>query len=234
MLTISSDTLPQTQLSYLAFRVAFHETLERIALANQFGDDDCDCYGFLTEVPFLRGVPAHVQLDLLAETWSRHVAREQFTASLVDESVVYAACETSARLVEEEPEYVAHLMKGGPYDVEREVDHSLACELRTLHLNLSNDGDFLLISQFEDLDPDEARERIWDVHGHIADRPQDDDPFEASHRSFLEIKRQGAAEGRYRLPRRGVRRTYRGSGRICPDSAAERRERPAQTDGRSR
>ena len=157
MLTISSDTLPQTCLSYLAFRVAFHETLERIALANQFGDDAHECYGFLTEVPFLRTVPAHVQLDLLAETWSKHVARESFTASLVDESIVYAACETAARIVEEEPEVTRRFLEGGPLEVEVAVDGVLAAELRGLHLNLANEGDFLMISQFEDLHPDEAR-----------------------------------------------------------------------------
>lgn len=157
MLTISSDTLPQTCLSYLAFRVAFHETLERIALANQFGEDPHDCYGYLTEVPFLRTVPAHVQLDLLAETWARHVAQEEFTANLVDESIVYATCETSARFVEEDAESVLRWLEGGPLDVEVSIDEYLASELRSLHLNLSNEGDFLMISQFEDLPPHEAR-----------------------------------------------------------------------------
>jgi len=34
----------------------------------------------------------------------------------------------------------------------------LAAELRALHLNLASDGDFLMISQFEDMPPDEAAE----------------------------------------------------------------------------
>ena len=38
MLTISADILPQTCLSYFAFRVSFCETLERVALAKQIGE----------------------------------------------------------------------------------------------------------------------------------------------------------------------------------------------------
>ena len=89
MLAICTDTLPQTCLSYLAFRLSFLETLERIAMARQIGDDELDCFGYLTEVPFLRSVPPHVQLDLLAETWSKHVACERIDADLVDEAVIY-------------------------------------------------------------------------------------------------------------------------------------------------
>jgi hypothetical protein len=32
----------------------------------------------------------------------------------------------------------------------------LASELRALHLNLSNEGDFLMVSQFEDMPPEDA------------------------------------------------------------------------------
>lgn len=158
MLTICTDILPQTYLSYLAFRVAFHETLERMALAQQVGDVQAGPFGFLTEVPFLRNVPPHVQLDLLTETWHKHVADERLEATLVDESVVYAVCETAARLVEQEPESVRRYLKGGPLEAEMSIDQFLAAELRNLHLSLSNEGDFLLISQFEDMPPDEANE----------------------------------------------------------------------------
>ncbi|MBW3538829.1 MAG: hypothetical protein KY476_01025 [Planctomycetes bacterium] len=154
MLTISTDTLPQSGLSYVAFRIAFRDTLERIVLAAQV-DDDTECFGFLTEVPFLRSVPPHVQLDLLAETWRKHAADEAFEASLVDESVIYAACETAAWVVEHDPGIARLFLKGGPQPVEIESGQ-LAEELRGLHLSLSNEGDFLLISQFEDLPPDEA------------------------------------------------------------------------------
>jgi len=159
MLQISTDILPQTYLSYVAFRVAFLETLERISLSHQMGEDGIGGFGFLTEVPFLKDVAPHVQLDLLAETWAKHVSSEPFNATLVDESVVYAACETAARVVEEQPGEFLRLIRGGPLKVDLETDRSLADELRNLHLSLPSEGDFLLISQFEDLPPDLAEER---------------------------------------------------------------------------
>jgi len=157
MISIQTDTFPQTNLSYFAFRIAFQETLERICLAQQVGSYTSECFGFLTEVPFLRAVPPHVQLDLLAATWHKHAAAERFDASLVDESVIYAACETSAFIVEKQPEVIERYLKGGPLDVDFRPDQHLASELRSLHLNLSSEGDFLMISQFEDMTPDEAR-----------------------------------------------------------------------------
>lgn len=157
MLAISTDTLPQTSLSYVAFRISFQETYERIVLSRQMGEDVPEHCGYLTEVPFLKNVPAHVQLDLLAATWSRHVADDRHEASLVDESIVYATCETAARVVEDEPDMAKRFLKGGPLEITAESDRLLASELRALHLNLSNEGDFLMISQFEDMVPDAAR-----------------------------------------------------------------------------
>lgn len=158
MLAIQTDTLPQTGLSYFAFRVAFQETLERICLAQQIGNYTADCFGFLTEVPFLMAVPPHVQLDLLAETWRKHHSAEKFEANLVDEGVIYAVCETSARLVEKEPRVIKRYLAGGPQKVSLKPDPMLSAELRALHLNLASDGDFLMISQFEDMPPEEAAE----------------------------------------------------------------------------
>lgn len=156
MLNICTDILPQTGLSYVAFRAAFQETIERIVLARQIGADTTGCFGYLTEVPFLQAVPPHVQLDLLSETWSKHVVDEPIEANLVDESVVFAACETAARVAEEEPLVFRRYVTGGPVEVESPDEQFMASELRSLHLNLSNDGDFLMISQFEDMLPDEA------------------------------------------------------------------------------
>jgi hypothetical protein len=158
MLAIQTDTLPQTGLSYFAFRVAFQETLERICLAQQIGNYTAECFGFLTEVPFLRAIPPHVQLDLLAETWRKHVSAEKFEANLLDESVIYAVCETSARIVEQAPHVVNRYLSSGPQAATFHVNTLLATELRSLHLNLASDGDFLIISQFEDMPPEEAAE----------------------------------------------------------------------------
>ena len=110
----------------------------------------------------MQAVPPHVQLDLLAETWHRHVAKQSFTATALDEAVIYAACETAARIVEHEPEVVSGYLRGGPLFVEARPSDRLAADLRALHLRLSNDGDFLMISQFEDIPPHEARRRAQD------------------------------------------------------------------------
>ncbi len=156
MLTISTDTLPQSSLSYIAFRVSFLETLERMTLAQQMGAHEAECLGFLTEVPFLKATAPHVQLDALAETWCKHMSDDPFDATLVDEAVVYAVCETASRIVENDPETINRLLEGGPLGVDVTLDHMLASELRSLHLNLSNEGDFLMVSQFEDRPPEDA------------------------------------------------------------------------------
>lgn len=156
MLHIAASTLPQSCLSYVAFRVSFLETLERIALARQFDSGPPDGFGFLTEVPFFKAVPPHVQLDLLAETWSRHMANEPVEATLVDEAIVYAVCETAARIAEQDPTFFLRVMRVGPLEMVLPPDHVLASELRALHLSLANEGDFLMISQFEDMPPDVA------------------------------------------------------------------------------
>lgn len=155
MLYIDGDYLPRSDLTYLAFRISFQETLERIVLSRQVNDGN-DIFGFLTEVPFLRPVAPHVQLDVLAECWQKHLSKREHEATLVDESVIYAVCETAARIAEDEPTVITHGLITGPKQTHIKVDSFLAGELRNIHLGLANEGDFLLISQFEDMDPDDA------------------------------------------------------------------------------
>jgi hypothetical protein len=157
MLTIATDVVPRTSLSFVAFRVAFQDTLERIGLARQVGDDAYGGFGYLTEVPFLRAVPPLVQLDLLAGTWSRHIADESFAADLVDESVIYAACETAANVADQDREGLERFLSGGPVVVDPADLDGISADLRAMHLSLASEGDFLLISQFEDIDPEESR-----------------------------------------------------------------------------
>ncbi len=156
MITIANDKLPQSFLSYIAFRVAFLDTVERISWTLQFESLNEDRFGYLTEVPFFRSVPPHVQLDLLVSTWWKHISPDIYEADLVDEAVVYAVCEASARIAEEESVMLQRFLKKGPLAVDVVADHQLASELRGLHLKLSNEGDFLLIGQFSDLPPEEA------------------------------------------------------------------------------
>lgn len=159
MLKISQSPLPQTLLSYVAFRVAFRETFNTLALNKRCLSEHEVPYGYLCEVPFLREVAPAVQLDLLASTWNKHLSREVHQADLVEESVIYAACEMTSRMVESDPETVVKLLGGGPLDLTIPLDAYLARELRLLYLELPNDGDFLLISQFLDLPPDDAMDQ---------------------------------------------------------------------------
>ena len=156
MLTITNALLPNTTLSYLAFRIACLDTLERIVLARQFGPEAAEGFGFLTEVPFLRAVPPQVQLDLLSETWQKHMHRRRFEGDLVDESVLFSACETAARIAEQEPQQCQAWGASGPRRVSLSSQGAMPNNLRQVHLGLPNEGDFLLLSQFEDLPPFEA------------------------------------------------------------------------------
>lgn len=160
MLHIAHEPLPQSLLSYVAFRVALRATWD--ALSEQSPEearfDDAEHAGYLAEVPFLRGTTLAVQLDVLARTWSRHLQAESIAGDLLDESVVFAVCEFAAGLAEQKPERITWGLRGGPLDVSVPVDSFLASELRGLYLKLSNEGDFLLVSQFLDFPPDEARE----------------------------------------------------------------------------
>ena len=156
MLTITNALLPNNTLSYLAFRIACLDTLERIVLARQFGPEAAEGFGFLTEVPFLRAVPPQVQLDLLSRTWQKHTHRERFDGDLVDESVLFAVCETTALVAEQEPQQFQASGLSGPRRISLNSPASLPRKLRQVHLTLPNEGDFLLISQFEDLPPLEA------------------------------------------------------------------------------
>ncbi len=158
MLAFSGETLSDTDLCYLAFRVSFQETLEHFAFARTSNDDLFDDFGFLTEVPFLRNVAPQVQLDLLAATWRKHVSRRTVEATLIDESVMYAVCETAANLADDHPTVITHAIISGPQSVSIAVDGALADSFRRLHLSLPSEGDFLLISQFEDMAPDDADE----------------------------------------------------------------------------
>lgn len=159
MLKISQKPLPQTLLSYLAFRVAFCETFESLSLHKRCFSEHFVPYGFLCEVPFLREVAPAVQLDLLASTWHKHLSRDVHQADLVEESVIYAACELTARLIEQSPEAVVQLLRGGPLDLSFPLDSYLARELRLLYLELPNEGDFLLVSQFLDLEPEDSTDQ---------------------------------------------------------------------------
>jgi hypothetical protein len=154
MLRITDDVLPQSLLSYVAFRVALRETVDR--LCRDTGDEAEPRLGYLAEVPLLREAALAVQLDLLAATWDRHLSHRTHQATMLDESVLYAACEFAAAMADLQPARVTWCLRGGPIDLTIPVDAGLAHELRSLYLKLSNDGDFLLIGQLLDLAPEDS------------------------------------------------------------------------------
>lgn len=156
MLSNASGTLPRTELVYVAFRLACHDTRERLELAFQLELNPERNFGFLTEVPFLRNVPAQVQLDLLLETWSRHITPIPHPASLLDEAILYAACETAARMIRTEPEVARRFLHRGPVRCGCLLNNDSADALQRVHLSFAQEGLFLLLSQFQDIPPLEA------------------------------------------------------------------------------
>jgi hypothetical protein len=156
MLKICQSPFPQSTLSYVALRVAFLQTFEIFSQQKQLRGDCSESRGYLSEVPFLQEVATAVQLELLASTWHKHQSRETHRSDLIDESVIYAACEMTARAVESDPESVLRSLAGGPVNVTMPLDSYLSREIRLLYLELPNDCDFLLVSQFLDLDPEDA------------------------------------------------------------------------------
>jgi hypothetical protein len=156
MLNICHEPLPVSETVYIAFRLACCDTLERMVLAEQMDDPTETNFGYLTQVPFLRHVPPQVQLDLLVETWRKHTSSDQVTGDLVDESVIYAACETASQLVASDPATAARLISRGPVEIADRPSLRMSREIQAVHLDLANEGDFLLISQFQDIPTDEA------------------------------------------------------------------------------
>src|SRR6185503_8172225 len=110
MLTICNEPLPVSETVYVAFRLACCDTLERMVLADQVEDPAEPAFGCLTQVPFLRQVPPHVQLDVVVETWRKHTSSETIAADLLDESVIYAVCETASQLVASDPTTALRLL----------------------------------------------------------------------------------------------------------------------------
>lgn len=158
MLKICNDLLPDSDLVYIAFRLAACDTLERMVLAAHVGGLADRPFGYLNEVPFLKQTPPQVQLDVLVDAWARHCEPGACDTDLVDESVVYAVCETAARIVLADAGSVRKTLRDGPRPVDQPVNLSLSKRIEALHHDLSNEGDFLLISQFQDIPPDEGRE----------------------------------------------------------------------------
>ncbi|NLX99707.1 MAG: hypothetical protein GXY83_26725 [Rhodopirellula sp.] len=158
MLTCYGHTvrLPQSDLAYVAFRLALQETLTDIEIHDLEEEPDYPV-GYLSEVPFLEQVPLPVQVDLLADTWARHRKPDLVEASLLDAAIVYTACETAGRIINDSPEVAVAWLHDGPRKVPSRIIKRASHQLEELFDEFWDDRDFLLIEQFQDLSPDHAR-----------------------------------------------------------------------------
>ena len=116
MLTCYGDEvrLPQSDLAYVGFRLAVLDTLCQMDICQGLDDEDDVPFGYLIEVPFLAQVAPVVQVDLLADVWSRHRAATLHEASLLDAAVVYAAFRTASRVIHDERKLARLWLKAGP------------------------------------------------------------------------------------------------------------------------
>ena len=147
-----SCQLPQGELTYLAFRLALLDTFEEILICRDSRDEPDTAAGFMVYVPILAEVPAAVQIDLLAEVWSRQRAAALTAANLLDAAVVYAACEDTARIIRDEPEVAELYLKDGPCKIRRRLTLHTAERLEQLFDNFWDDIDFLTLSDWQDMD----------------------------------------------------------------------------------
>jgi hypothetical protein len=120
-------------------------------------EDDPDLpLGYLAEVPLLRQVPLHVQVDLLADAWARHDRPELNEASLLDAAVVYAACTTAGHIIGGEPGLAVSMLRHGPRKVDRILGRRTSIQLDEMFARFWRDRGFLLIDELQDLPPGEA------------------------------------------------------------------------------
>lgn len=148
--------LPQTDLVYAAFRLALQQTLCNLEIEEH---EDCDAdesLGFLSEVAALQQVALPVQVDLLAETWTRHRSPELNDASLLDAAVVHAAFRTAGGIINVMPDLALDWLADGPREISpslfRRADH----RLDEVFEDWWDDDDFLMVEDLLDLPPDQA------------------------------------------------------------------------------
>ncbi|MBP90282.1 MAG: hypothetical protein CMJ64_26855 [Planctomycetaceae bacterium] len=160
MLTCYNHTLrlPNNDLTYLAFRLAVQETLSDLELSLDLNEEPDPPTGFLTEVPFLEQVPLPVQIDLLAATWAQQRQPRLIQASLLDAAIIYAACTTASRLATDSPELVIPFLVAGPRNPTPRALQKAQGKMDDLFDEFWDDQDFLMVSDFQDMHPDQARQ----------------------------------------------------------------------------
>lgn len=158
MLQLGHHLLPQSLLTYVAFRTALRNTWDQLDCAVTGLMPLDEGVGFLGEIPFLRETALHIQLDVLAETWRKHLSSKTWTADLLDRCTVFAACEYTARLAHQQPLRIAWALRHGPFDISVAHEPQLAERLRALHQAWSPQQELLLLNQCLDWPPEEAQQ----------------------------------------------------------------------------
>lgn len=160
--------LPQTDLVYAAFRICYFDLFTELDMADALGSSDLDDgpYGYLTLVPYFQGVPAAVQLELLAEVWAKHYAPHVQQATLLDAAVLWAVFSDAGRIgLEVWGGDLAAVLSEGPRKVRLAMNKPLAQHCRDTFNDFWDDVDFLMLDESLDLSPEAARElrRILDI-----------------------------------------------------------------------
>ncbi|HSG71081.1 MAG TPA: hypothetical protein VLA12_11735 [Planctomycetaceae bacterium] len=156
-LALNRLSVPRIELTYLACRIAFLETQERIVLARQFPETPQEGFGYLTEVPFLREVSPEVQLDLLARAWERCSTDNTPPFSMLEESILFAACERAVWCLGcEESDVIERHLGSGPVSLAGRSRNEWQTLLQMYQFDVSPMADFLLLDELADLSPEEA------------------------------------------------------------------------------
>jgi hypothetical protein len=111
---------PTNDLSFVTFVTTAYRNLLHLQLSfepSRFGLERGEPQGFLHRVPILSNLSLPVQIDLLAQTWSRHYSRRVLRANLLDGAVIFAACRDVVEAFQGDPGFT--LIKR---DITRDID----------------------------------------------------------------------------------------------------------------
>ena len=153
--------LPRNDLVYAAFLLSLQETAHCIESGLEVDEEEDKPDGFLVQIPFLQPIPLQVQVDLLAETWTRHCSDDSIDASLLDAAIVYAAYMTAARMLHDAPAVAATWLESGPRKVDPRVLHESPEPWEDLFDQWWDDRDFLMVNEFPDMPPEKAQYVRW-------------------------------------------------------------------------
>jgi hypothetical protein len=89
--------------------------------------------------------------ELLGETWSNHHHASPIQATLLDAAVVYAAFETTARIISDEPELAETWLADNHRKLNPRLIHRAPERLESLFDSWWDDLDFLMLEDFQDM-----------------------------------------------------------------------------------